>query len=246
MALPKTELTLPLTNIPPIQLWIGESDFKQTLEEYLCSLLCATKERCFACNQCQLILKQQHTSVLFLHPPYTLETLEPIKERIEFILADNELYFFIIPSAEKLLTATANALLKSLEEPPKGYHFILQTNQQESILPTVCSRSVIFHFKKNNTLEIEEDLQFLYDYFTAKTIIAADTFLKLLETHAITEQQTTQLLTKLLAFFLGNHHEILHAVIFEHLQNIDHTTNIKLLWKNLFLQTLLFLNPVNK
>jgi DNA polymerase-3 subunit delta' len=48
----------------------------------------------------------------------------------------------IIPDAEKLQTAGANALLKTLEEVPKGCYFILTTSKKSSLLATIRSRCV--------------------------------------------------------------------------------------------------------
>jgi DNA polymerase III subunit delta' len=47
---------------------------------------------------------------------------------------------FILHDAEKMLPASSNALLKTLEEPPPRTHFILLTSQPQSILPTIISR----------------------------------------------------------------------------------------------------------
>ena len=47
---------------------------------------------------------------------------------------------FIIHDAEKMLPASSNALLKTLEEPPPHTHFILLTSQPELLLPTIVSR----------------------------------------------------------------------------------------------------------
>lgn len=47
---------------------------------------------------------------------------------------------FIIHDAEKMLPASSNALLKTLEEPPPHTHFILLTSQVELLLPTIVSR----------------------------------------------------------------------------------------------------------
>ena len=47
---------------------------------------------------------------------------------------------FIIHDAEKMLPASSNALLKTLEEPPPHTHFILLTSQPELLLPTIISR----------------------------------------------------------------------------------------------------------
>ena len=47
---------------------------------------------------------------------------------------------FIIHDAEKMLPASSNALLKTLEEPPPHTHFILLTSQIELMLTTIVSR----------------------------------------------------------------------------------------------------------
>lgn len=54
---------------------------------------------------------------------------------------------FILDKAETLNDASSNALLKSIEEPPAGLHWILVTTQRTRILPTIASRcqSVRFH-----------------------------------------------------------------------------------------------------
>lgn len=49
--------------------------------------------------------------------------------------------FFIFAEAQHLSEAAANALLKSLEEPGAGNHFILMAAQRERLLPTLVSRS---------------------------------------------------------------------------------------------------------
>lgn len=47
----------------------------------------------------------------------------------------------LIEPAEAMNEATANALLKSLEEPPAGIHFLLVSHAAERLLPTVRSRT---------------------------------------------------------------------------------------------------------
>ena len=48
---------------------------------------------------------------------------------------------FIVRRAEELSIAAANALLKTLEEPGKGTHFILLTSEGDTLLPTIRSRT---------------------------------------------------------------------------------------------------------
>lgn len=52
----------------------------------------------------------------------------------------------IIESAERLNASAANALLKTLEEPPEGLTFILLTRRRGAILPTILSRVRLYDF----------------------------------------------------------------------------------------------------
>jgi len=47
----------------------------------------------------------------------------------------------LIPNAERLTIEAANALLKILEEPPRGLRFILIAEHPSDLLPTIVSRS---------------------------------------------------------------------------------------------------------
>ena len=53
---------------------------------------------------------------------------------------NNSKRVIILSPAEALNTASANALLKILEEPPKNTHFLMVTNQPQRLLPTILSR----------------------------------------------------------------------------------------------------------
>ena len=53
----------------------------------------------------------------------------------------------IIRSVERMKDAAANAFLKILEEPPKGLVFILTTQHQTSLLPTIISRTRVIPFR---------------------------------------------------------------------------------------------------
>lgn len=54
---------------------------------------------------------------------------------------------YIIKNAEKLNVSSANAFLKTLEEPSSNVCFILLANNSNNVLPTIVSRCQIFNFK---------------------------------------------------------------------------------------------------
>ena len=77
--------------------------------------------------QCRKVREQQHESILWLCPEkqYAIDDLKVIFSTISFALEEDHHFFFVLQKADLLTSTCANALLKSLEEPPAGYHFIL-------------------------------------------------------------------------------------------------------------------------
>jgi len=68
---------------------------------------------------------------------------------------------YIIDEVHMLSTAAFNALLKTLEEPPKHAIFILATTEKHKIIPTILSRCQIFDFKRITISDIREYLKYI-------------------------------------------------------------------------------------
>lgn len=66
--------------------------------------------------------------------------------RVGFPPHESSSLVIIIRDAEQLTISAANALLKTLEEPGKGVHFVLLTSRPRSLLDTVLSRSLAVRF----------------------------------------------------------------------------------------------------
>lgn len=54
---------------------------------------------------------------------------------------------FIIEQADKMHPNAANSLLKVIEEPQSEVYIFFLTSDEEKMLPTIRSRTQIFHFK---------------------------------------------------------------------------------------------------
>lgn len=68
---------------------------------------------------------------------------------------------FIIDEVHMLSISAFNALLKTLEEPPKNVIFILATTEIHKVPSTIISRCQKFHFKKISDSEMFDRLKFL-------------------------------------------------------------------------------------
>ncbi len=62
----------------------------------------------------------------------------------------------IVDAADDLERGGANALLKSLEEPPAGTHFLLVSHASDRLLPTIRSRCQLLRFEPLSDAQMEE------------------------------------------------------------------------------------------
>jgi DNA polymerase III subunit delta' len=67
----------------------------------------------------------------------------------------------IIDAADDMEISAANALLKSLEEPPVGTHFMLISHSSDRLLPTIRSRCQMMRFDPLNRQEMDSALKIL-------------------------------------------------------------------------------------
>lgn len=70
----------------------------------------------------------------------SIDQVKLVTSKINKIRDDKETQVVIITNAEKLNHSCANALLKVLEEHPRGYRFVLTTDFPQAVLQTVRSR----------------------------------------------------------------------------------------------------------
>jgi hypothetical protein len=155
-------------SIPPTQLFVGEkSVLTNQSEKFLKSVFCKSKDSntCF-CVDCRKISNRQHHSIVWISPEksYTVDDVEVIFDNSRLSLDNNQIFFFVLENVETLNLATANRLLKILEEPATGYHFILTTDNPNVVIPTILSRSTITRFESDKTKDsINPILKFFYD-----------------------------------------------------------------------------------
>ena len=118
------------------------------------SLFCTDKVGvlpCENCRNCKLIEQGEFPDVTLIKPVNQVIKTERIRELVgQFSQAgiENQQQVFIIEQAEKMHPNAANSLLKVIEEPQSEVYIFFLTSDEEKILPTIRSRTQIFHFKK--------------------------------------------------------------------------------------------------
>lgn len=192
------------STLVPARLLIGhEQDCVAQVKQFLKQQLCGQTDT-HLCSSCHLIDQEQHHSILWFDPEkaYTLELLEPLHTMISYALASQEHYFFILKKADFLTAACANSLLKSLEEPPQGYHFILIAQRQEQILPTIQSRC---HIQQISGSAKSVMSSALFTVFSMAESINPHQFLKELESTKMSERESIELLDALLIYWMNQY-----------------------------------------
>ena len=117
-------------------------------------------EPCNKCEQCTLITKGSNLDVIELDAASHrgIDDIRALRDAVKLAPARAEKKVYIIDEAHMLTTEAANALLKTLEEPPEHVMFILATTNPEKLTETIRSRTTNILFKKATLAEIERQL----------------------------------------------------------------------------------------
>lgn len=111
-------------------------------------LLChhqAGEKSCGKCHSCQLMIAGNHPDWHVLSPEKGKNSLgvEPVRQLIETLYNYSQqggAKVVWLPQAELLTEAAANALLKTLEEPPAKTYFLIGCRETSGLLATLRSR----------------------------------------------------------------------------------------------------------
>ena len=90
-----------------------------------------------------------------------VDNIRDIREEVEFIPTNAKYRVYIIDEVHMLSTGAFNALLKTLEEPPKHVIFILATTEPQKLPVTILSRCQRFDFKRISIENIIKRLQII-------------------------------------------------------------------------------------
>ena len=92
-----------------------------------------------------------------------VEDAQNILEKVMYAPVNSRYKIYIIDEVHMLSTTAFNALLKTLEEPPKNVIFILATTEVHKVLDTIKSRCQRFDFRRITTDDIVKHLRMISD-----------------------------------------------------------------------------------
>ncbi|MCU1266766.1 MAG: hypothetical protein JWM21_3084 [Acidobacteria bacterium] len=107
------------------------------------------------------LIRTDHADVAMVLAPkrvLKVDQMRAIEREANYRPFEGNARVFLIDDADKLNDSSANALLKTLEEPPKTSHLILITARPAMLLETIRSRCQVIRFSPLSVDEIEQHL----------------------------------------------------------------------------------------
>jgi DNA polymerase III subunit delta' len=110
------------------------------------SLLCERDRLghpCGECGECRRVLVGSHPDFIVLEPEgqfIKIEAVRRLSHAFAFRSFEGGRRVVLVDPADRLTEEAANALLKTLEEPPVGSFFFVITANRSQLLPTIVSR----------------------------------------------------------------------------------------------------------
>lgn len=127
-------------------------------------------EPCNKCSSCEDIMASRSMDLIEIDAASNrgIDEIRELRENIKFSPVKEKYKVFIFDEAHQLTKEAANAILKTLEEPPDHAIFILATTEAFKMIPTIISRCQRFDFRKFTNAEIISRLEYICQKEKAK------------------------------------------------------------------------------
>ena len=123
---------------------------------------CENNEKGMSCNKCVYCTQsnEQDLDIIEMDAASNngVEEIREINNKVNLVPSLGKYKIYIIDEVHMLTTGAFNALLKTLEEPPKHAIFILATTDPHKVPVTILSRCQRFDFKKISENDIIKKL----------------------------------------------------------------------------------------
>ncbi|UOF91780.1 DNA polymerase III subunit gamma/tau [Fodinisporobacter ferrooxydans] len=118
-------------------------------------------EPCNSCPACRGITDGSIMDVVEIDAASNrgIEEIRDLREQVKYAPTEVRYKVYIIDEVHMLTTEAFNALLKTLEEPPRHVIFILATTEPHKLPATILSRCQRFDFRRIGTKDIVERLK---------------------------------------------------------------------------------------
>lgn len=126
-----------------------------------CTDLSKDGNPCSQCDNCKAIEQGRFLDLIEIDAASNrgIDQIRELKEKLEFSPVEGRYKIYIVDEVHMLTKEAFNALLKTLEEPPKHIIFMLATTDVHKLPPTILSRCQRYDFRLGTSKEITKLLQ---------------------------------------------------------------------------------------
>lgn len=145
--------------------WQPELGSLELLQALVAWLLCQEPKNkaCGRCKSCLLHAAGNHPDLLWLAPEegkkIGVDRIRELQEQVWQHSSQSGATVVVIAQAEQMTEAAANALLKTLEEPPQNNYLLVCPERFSRLLPTIRSRLTVYALPQPSRVEIQDWLK---------------------------------------------------------------------------------------
>lgn len=139
----------------------GKTTLARILAKALnCKHLREECEPCNVCTSCMEIAISRSLDVIEIDGASNrgIDDIRKLNETVGYAPSSGKYKIYIIDEVHMLTKEAFNALLKTLEEPPKNTKFFFATTEPHKVLPTIMSRCQRFDLKRLSLTAIQEKI----------------------------------------------------------------------------------------
>lgn len=120
---------------------------------------------CGKCATCQALNDPSNLDILEIDAASNnrVDEIRELREKVKYPPVNGKYKVYIIDEVHMLTDSAFNALLKTLEEPPKHVVFILATTEVQKLPATILSRCLRFDFKLVGIGDLEKHLKYIFN-----------------------------------------------------------------------------------
>ena len=156
---------------------IGKTSIARILAKAVNCLDNQNGSPCGKCESCKKLESQNDINIIEIDAASNnrVDDVRELREKVKFAPVDAKYKVYIIDEVHMLTDSAFNALLKTLEEPPRHVIFILATTEAHKLPATILSRCIRFDF---HLVGLDELIGLLKNVFESENIEYDDEALK--------------------------------------------------------------------
>lgn len=141
---------------------IGKTTLARTFARALnCTHPDVDARPCGACRACRLVGADTHPDVQIIEPDgayLKIAQVRALQQQVALSPVEGRRKVYILREMERATPEAANALLKTLEEPPAHVVLLLTASEPEALLPTIVSRCQPIPLRPTSRRTVEQAL----------------------------------------------------------------------------------------